>query len=182
MPWYDHLRQFDRSSYDFDQTSYFIEARNFRVPSGGTRLIKQVVIHITGGPAQSETAAINHFLGSGASAHYIINRSGVIVQMVRNQNIANHIRNLSYSVSQMSIGIEHVNTWTGGRQQHPTAVQYDASAALVKWLCGQYGIPRRHSTDDNISGIIGHNEADPNTGHTACPTPAWDWQHYMRLL
>lgn len=179
MPWYDSLRQFDRSSFDYPGTRFFIEARNFRAPPSGRRLIKHIVIHITGGPCPDERCAVNRFLSTNVSAHYIINRDGDVIQMVRDQNIANHIVNLNYIVSQLSIGIEHVNTWNRQTHQHPTPIQYNASVALVKWLTQKYAVPRRHSTDPNTSGIIGHNEAYPSTGHSTCPTPAWDWASYM---
>src|SRR5262249_43110446 len=58
----------------------------------------------------------------------------------------------------------------------PTEDEYKASAALVAWLCAQYGLPidRDH--------ILGHSEADPKTSHTDCPNAVWDWDHYMDLV
>jgi N-acetyl-anhydromuramyl-L-alanine amidase AmpD len=182
MAWYEHLKQYSTSSYDYPGTSYFIESPNFQVSPGGSRNINQIVIHITGGHSISESSAINQFLKKAQSAHYIVNRQGVIVQMVRDQNIANHIRKMKYHVSQHSIGIEHVNTWLPGNKQHPTSIQYQASAALVRWLCKRYGIPKIHSPNPHTSGIKGHIEADPQSGHTSCPNPAWDWNHYVGLL
>lgn len=183
MPWFDHLRQFDRTSCDYPGTAYFIASPNFVASAGGTRFITQIVIHITGGPGTTESSAINRFLSRGsASAHYIVNREGQVVQMVRDANIANHIRNVHYLVAQKSIGIEHVNTWLSGNQQRPTETQYRASANLVRWLCSKHGVLRMHASGQYDAGIKGHIEGDPHSHHVACPTPAWDWDHYMRLL
>lgn len=189
MPHYDHLRQFNRSSYDYPHTGFFIESPN-HWPRPSDVGIEQVVIHITGGPAMTESSAINRFLVTRnrdgdpqrVSAHYIVNRQGLVVQMVRDNQIANHIRNRNYYVSQHSIGIEHVNPWNAGNRMQPTTDQYLASAGLVVWLCFQHNIPFVHNPDPRAAGIKGHNEGDPRTGHSTCPTPAWDWDRYMSLL
>lgn len=59
------------------------------VPAG--REIRGIVLHDTEGPL---TAAISWFKNpvSGVSAHYLIGKSGQIVQMVRDQNIAYHAK------------------------------------------------------------------------------------------
>jgi len=51
--------------------------------------------------------------------------------MARDTHIANHIRSMSYDISQGGIGIEHVNQWSGGIHLYPTDEQYLASANLV---------------------------------------------------
>jgi N-acetylmuramoyl-L-alanine amidase len=182
MAWFDRLCQTDPSAADYPDTTYFIESPNHRPRAGGTGDIDQVVIHITGGPAMTETSAINRFLSAGASAHYIVNRAGRIYQCVRDDRVANHIRNYGYSVARRSIGIEHVNPWMRGNQCRPTYVQYEMSNCLVRWLSNRYGIPLIHTVNAHQPGIKGHMEADPHTGHQACPNPAWDWDFYMQML
>ena len=58
---------------------------------------------------------------------------------------------------------------------------YRSSAALVRYLAHQYGIPldRAH--------IIGHDNVPGPTNHLTVvqqwdPGPYWDWNHYMALL
>jgi V8-like Glu-specific endopeptidase len=72
-----------------------------------------------------------------------------------------------------SIGIEHVANTRG---LLPTETQYCNSAALVRWLCEQYGIPmdRQH--------ILGHAEADTRTTHSACPNAVWNWDYFMGMV
>ena len=101
---------------------------------------------------------------------------------VRDADVANHIKFMGYHVSKTSIGIEHVNTWLPGNLQRPTQTQYAASAGLVNWLCRQYGIHIRRSPNPHEPGIKGHIEADPNSGHVACPNPAWDWDTYLEFV
>ena len=102
--------------------------------------------------------------------------------MVREQHIANHVDNINSRTNRESIGIEHVNTWMRGNQQHPTDTQYRASAGLVAWLCRRYNIPPQHATQRHTPGIRGHIEEQPNSGHTSCPNPAWDWDRYISLV
>ena len=75
--------------------------------------IKHVIIHYTG--MQSEIESIKRLKSprSKVSCHYLINREGTVIQMVRDKNLAWHagkskwkqFTNLNYS----SIGIELVN-------------------------------------------------------------------------
>src|SRR5207245_6218910 len=72
---------------------------------------------------------------------------------------------------QHSIGIEHEGFRDSGGY---TQAQYDASAALVRWLDHAYGL---HIQLDR-NAIFGHENV-PNGGHTD-PGPWWDWADYMR--
>lgn len=171
-------RTVDYENTDYPFADFWIPARNFRVPPV-QRQIKFIVIHITGGPAMHESAAINTFKNGGASAHYIVNRQGGITQMVRDAHIANHVDNINSSTNRDSIGIEHVNPWNRTQQLRPTQAQYDASARLVGWLCATYKIPPMHNTTRGTPGIRGHIEEQPNTNHRGCPNPAWEWAPYI---
>lgn len=142
---------------------------NFRAV-GGTRTIDKIVIHITDSGANI-SSPINWFKNPAAkvSAHYVIGQDGEIVQMVAHNDVAWH----AGSANGTSIGIEHVANTRG---LNPTPAQMCASAALVTWLCDQYGIApdRAH--------ILGHAEADGKTSHKACPNAVWDWVYYMDMI
>ncbi len=156
---------------EYPQASRFEPANsgNFRVV-GGTRTIDRIVIHITDGGANIN-GTISWFKNPAAkvSSHYVIGQDGEIVQMVAHNDVAWH----AGSANGTSIGIEHVANTRG---LTPTAAQMCASAALVTWLCDQYGIPadRAH--------ILGHAEADGRTTHQACPNAVWDWVYYMDMI
>ncbi|WP_248965108.1 golvesin C-terminal-like domain-containing protein [Sphaerisporangium perillae] len=129
--------------------------------------IDRVVIHVTQG---SYAGTISWFQNPSAqvSAHYVVRSSdGAVTQMVRDKDIAWHAGNWSYNTR--SIGIEHegyVNdaSWF-------TDAMYRGSAALTRYICDKYGIPK------DRSHIIGHVEV-PGSTHTD-PGPNWDWNKYM---
>ncbi|MEU1529774.1 N-acetylmuramoyl-L-alanine amidase [Streptomyces fagopyri] len=113
------------------------------------------------------------------STHYVMRSSdGAVTQMVPTKDIAFHAGN--YSSNLHSIGIEHEGYAAQGGAWY-TEAQYEATADLVKYLAGRFGIPldRQH--------IVGHdNVAGPNSllvsGMHWDPGNAWDWDHFMRLL
>ncbi len=150
--------------------------RNYTVGRGGNR-ISFVVIHTVEGSAAGALSWLRN-PASGVSAHYVIARSGTIFQCVADSNTAWHAGNWSYN--RRSIGIEHEgfayrNTWTDA--------QYRASAAMTRWLCVTYGIPRTRAN------IIGHREVpDPDgtgwggSNHHTDPGPFFNWTYYMSLV
>jgi N-acetyl-anhydromuramyl-L-alanine amidase AmpD len=142
------------------------------------RTIDGIVIHATEG----------HFVGSvrwleqarsRGSAHFVVSRSGQVVQLVPVTDVAWHSGNARWNLH--SIGIEHEG-WTsrGGF----TLAEYRASAELVAYLAHRWGIPldRRH--------VIGHDEVpDPRRpGHYGGvdehrdPGRHWNWALYMSLV
>lgn len=144
--------------------------------------IDRIVIHITG-------AGQTPYLGSWftnpkseASAHYMVDQLGNIIQFVREQDTAWHAG--KRAMNRRSIGIEHVAVQTGGATYGkttypytpPSDVEYRNSAALVAHLCAKYGLTPDRTT------IIGHREANPGTSHSVCPDGAWDWDAYMALV
>lgn len=171
----------DLSDIDYPGVLYRVTAANQRVPSA-PRPIRYLVIHITGGPAMDEGATINTFASGPASAHYLVNRTGQVIQFVRDAHIANHVDRLNSRTNLESIGIEHVNPWNHETRLTPTDAQYRASARLAAWLCARHGIPRVHNTARHEPGIRGHIEEQPHSGHTACPNAAWDWDRYMSMV
>lgn len=132
--------------------------------------IDRVVIHVTQG---SYAGTISWFQNPSAqvSAHYVVkSSSGAITQMVRDKDVAWHAGNWSYNTR--SIGIEHegfVNdaSWF-------TDAMYRSSAALTRYICDKYGIPK------DRSHIIGHNQV-PGATHTD-PGPHWNWNTYMAYV
>lgn len=116
-----------------------------------------VVLHITGGSTME--GAFQTFAKSEkpkrVSAHFIIDRDGTIYQLLSISETAWH----ASSANAHSVGVEHVAV--PGKLM-ATEEQYAASALLVKWLCGQLGIPidRNHVRD--------HNSVSPQDLHVLC--------------
>ncbi|MBB6545301.1 N-acetylmuramoyl-L-alanine amidase [Nonomuraea rubra] len=144
---------------------------NYRVSSRETSYnIDRVVIHVTQG---SYAGTISWFQNPSAqvSAHYVVKSSnGAITQMVRDKDVAWHAGNSTYN--NRSIGIEHEG-WVSDPSWFTDAM-YRASAALTRYLCDKYGIPKTRT------GIIGHNEV-PGATHTD-PGSHWNWTTYMNYV
>lgn len=136
----------------------------------GSNPINYVVIHTTQG---SYAGSISWFQNpaSNVSAHYIVrSNDGDVSQCVDDADIAWHAGNWTYN--QRSIGIEHE-----GFVSNPdwyTEAMYQASGALTKYKCDQFGIPKTRSR------IIAHSEV-PGADHTD-PGQYWDWGHYMDIV
>ncbi len=125
---------------------------------------KLLVMHITeGGTADG---AIQTFKSSVAphrvSAHFVIDRDGTVYQLLPLSDTAWH----ASQVNSVSVGIEHVAI-SGGKLP-VTEAQYEASAALVGWLCGQLDIPCTRAF------VKSHFEASPKDGHVLCCQPTLD--------
>jgi N-acetyl-anhydromuramyl-L-alanine amidase AmpD len=156
---------------DYQGASRFVAAHTTKFQRGrrvGT-VIDRIVIHITDARTMSSTVswfAQKHKPGKESSAHYIVGRDGEIVQMVHEADTAYHAR----GANSRGIGIEHVATAGFA----PTDEEYCASATLVRDIATRYNIAldRTH--------IVGHN--DVNHDHPDCPTVAWDWNRYMRMV
>ncbi len=140
--------------------------------------IRYVVVHTTEG---SYAGTISWFQSPNnpykTSAHYVIRSSdGQITQMVREKDIAHHVRGYGlvsgHSNNAVSIGIEHEAI--SSNPAWFTDAMYRASAALTRSICLKYGIPmdRAH--------ILGHVEV-PGNDHTD-PGPHWNWAYYMQLV
>ncbi|MFK0170591.1 N-acetylmuramoyl-L-alanine amidase [Streptomyces sp. NPDC090306] len=145
-------------------------------PANGIR-IDTIVIHdlestydagVTGLADPSNPAATN----------YVMSSDGSVTQMVPTKDIAFHAGN--YSTNLHSVGIEHEGYAVQGASWY-TEAQYEATAALVKYLAARFDIPldRQH--------VIGHdNVAGPTSalvsGMHWDPGPFWDWNHFMDLL
>ena len=173
---YEAVQSFDEQTTDAVSSTDYAPALwspaysgNYLVANRPTSsAISYVIIHTTQG---SYAGTINWFKNSASnvSAHYVIRSSdGQITQMVREKDIAYHVR--SYNTS--SVGIEHE-----GFVDNPawyTDAMYRASAALTRNICLKYGLPLTRNS------IKGHSEM-PNNTHTD-PGPNWDWTRYMQLV
>jgi len=151
-------------------------------PGRRDQSIDRIVIHITDAPQSRWVGSWFTREAANSSSHYMVDQNGAIRQFVREQDTAWHAGNRT--ANRRSIGIEHVAVKRGGAtygnttypHTPPSDAEYRASAQLVAHLC------RKYSLSPNRTTIIGHNEANPNTGHSSCPTGAWDWDAYMVLV
>jgi hypothetical protein len=112
------------------------EARNGQIES--------IILHTTEGTGQS---AINTFTNekSEVSAHYLVMENGTIQNFVDDSNAAWHCR----GHNNRSIGIE----FAGKYNQPLDEKQIKSGQALIRYLCGQYGL----SKED----LYPHSELDP---------------------
>ncbi|GAB3153407.1 hypothetical protein GCM10027290_46120 [Micromonospora sonneratiae] len=132
--------------------------------------INYIVIHTMQGTYAGSISWFQN-AAAGTSAHYLLRSSdGAVTQMVRDKDIAWHAGNWTYNTQ--SIGIEHEGYINNASWY--TDAMYRSSAALTKYLCEKYGIPKTRSN------IIGHNQV-PGATHTD-PGPNWNWTYYMQLI
>lgn len=78
-------------------------------------------------------------------AHFVVDRGGVIHQLVLLTIMCRHTVGLNYT----AIGIEHVGFSDGEILENPRELQ--ASLALTRWLRCRYGIA--------VGNVIGHSES-----------------------
>ena len=119
--------------------------------------IKFVIIHYTG--MQSEIESISRLKNPRAkvSCHYLINRKGTIIQMVKEKNIAWHAgkskwKNLS-NLNPCSLGIELVNKGHTFGYQNFSKKQIKSLISLCKNLKKKYAIPKEN--------FLGHSDIAP---------------------
>jgi len=149
-------------------------------PSGQTvsMQIKYIIIHDTEG---SYSGAISTFQNptSYVSANYVIRSSdGAVTEMVRPHDVSWGAGN--WYVNMHAINIEHEGFAAQGKTWYTDAM-YRSSAALVRYLASQYGIPL------NRAHILGHDDVPgPTDALTAAqhwdPGPFWNWNHFMALV
>lgn len=138
---------------------------------GGRRApIDRIIIHVTQG--DSAIGAVNWFArdrrpGPPSSAHYTIEKDGVITQSVLEQDTAYGAPNFNAR----GIHIEHTG-WVNKTVFSHNMIE--ASADLVRHLCEKYDIPK-----DRVH-ILGHSEL-PGNDHTD-PGDRWPWKLYMQLV
>ena len=121
------------------------------------RDIKFVVIHYTG--MQSEIESIKWLKNpkSNVSSHYIINRKGIILQLVKDRNIAWHAGKSKWkqfkNLNKNSIGIELVNKGHQFGYQNFSSKQIKSLIFLCKKLKKKYYIKNEN--------FLGHSDIAP---------------------
>jgi len=129
-------------------------ASGFQKSSG--RKIDTIIIHSSydaiGNDPYSVNGIINEYRTYGVSAHYLIDRDGIIYRLVEEKNIAFHagasrLPDGRTNVNEISIGVELINTKDGNFTQE----QYASLQSLIG------SVKERHE----IKYILGHNQIAP---------------------
>ena len=119
--------------------------------------IKFVIIHYTG--MQSEIESIERLKDpkSKVSCHYLINRNGKIIQMVKDAYIAWHAGKSKWkkfiNLNENSLGIELVNKGHRYGYQNFNSKQIASLISLCKNLKKKYAIPKEN--------FLGHSDIAP---------------------
>ena len=150
---------------------------NFTKAHRAPRSIDCIVVHVTEGQFWGSVRWLKS-PRAHASSHFIVSRTGKIVQLVHTSDIAWHAGNWRTNVE--SVGIEHEG-FTYGPDGFTTA-QYRNSARLAAWIARRALMPidRRH--------IIGHAQVPApggglgGSGHHTDPGPHWNWNRYLTLV
>ena len=130
---------------------------NFSIKSRKKEKIKFVIIHYTG--MQSEIESVNRLKDptSKVSCHYLINRKGVVIQMVRERNVAWHAGKSKWgnyrNLNNNSIGIELVNRGHSLGYQKFTSLQINSLIKLCKNIKKRYKIREEN--------FLGHSDIAP---------------------
>ena len=130
---------------------------NYSKKTRKIRDIKFVVIHYTG--MQSEIESIKRLKSTKCkvSCHYLINRGGKIIQMVKDNNIAWHAGKSKWkklvNLNEYSIGIELVNKGHQFGYQNFSAKQINSLILLCKFLKKKYQIKKEN--------FLGHSDIAP---------------------
>ncbi|MDF7816671.1 peptidoglycan recognition family protein [Runella sp. MFBS21] len=170
----DWLRREGQRSIDYS-SAIFLAAGSGHFTPGRSLPISLIVLHVTGSHDQMPheappvgLSAMNMFRSEhgNTSAHYIIDRDGTIIQMVRERDTAHHATNYNRN----SIGIEHVSRY----DLLLTEIQFRKSVELVSSLCQKYSIPVSRNINN---GICAHGDLSKKKPH--CGTGSWNWERYL---
>ena len=130
---------------------------NFSKKKRKIKDIKFVIMHYTG--MQSEIESINRLKNpkSRVSCHYLINRKGSVIQMVKDKNIAWHAGKSKWKkfkdLNSCSIGIELVNRGHKFGYQNYSKSQINSLLKLCKNLKKKYSIKKEN--------FLGHSDIAP---------------------
>jgi N-acetyl-anhydromuramyl-L-alanine amidase AmpD len=155
---------------EFRQSPNYTKGRGGKKPS-------MIVIHAIAGSA---TSAENWFMNTHAkvSAHYIIDQTGKIVQMVKDEDTAWHC----YGFNQTSIGLEHEDF--GKCLKDPnwaSETLLEASAKLVASLMKKWNIPLEKVKGHNDPEIVGYaKRLKPGMAHA--DPGLFPWDLYRKLI
>ena len=130
---------------------------NFSKKIRKKKQIKFVILHYTG--MQSEIESIKRLTNqkTKVSCHYLINRKGLIIRMVKDKNIAWHAGKSKWknfiNLNNFSIGIELVNKGHQFGYQNYTINQINNLISLCKKLKKKYKI--------DTENFLGHSDIAP---------------------
>ena len=148
---------------------------NFSKKLRKTKDIKFIIIHYTG--MQSEIESIKRLTNqkTNVSCHYLINRKGLIIQMVKDKNIAWHAGKSKWknfiNLNKLSLGIELVNKGHQFGYQNYTKKQINSLISLCKKLKKKYRIK-----DENF---LGHSDIAPL--RKADPGEKFPWEKLSKF-
>lgn len=150
---------------------------NFTKAHRSPESLDKIVIHVTEGAFWGSVRWLQS-PRAHASSHYVVARSGRIIQLVHLSDIAWHAGN--WRTNEQSVGIEHEG-FTYGSDGF-TDAQYRSSARLAAWIARRALMPidRKH--------LIGHADVPDGRGgrggssHHTDPGPHWNWARYLRLV
>ena len=150
---------------------------NFTKAHRSPESLDRIVIHVTEGAFWGSVRWLKS-PRAHASSHYVVARSGRIIQLVHLSDIAWHAGH--WGTNEQSVGIEHEG-FTYGPDGF-TDAQYQASARLAAWIARRALMPidRKH--------LIGHADVPDGRGgrggssHHTDPGPHWNWARYLRLV
>lgn len=150
---------------------------NFTQSHRPIQSVDRIVVHVTEGSFWGSVRWLKN-PRAHASSHYVVSRSGKIVQLVHLSDIAWHAGH--WGTNERSVGIEHEG-FTYGPHGF-TDAQYHASAKLAAWIA------RRSLMPITRQSFIGHHEVPDGRGgrggssHHTDPGPRWNWSRYLRLV
>jgi len=174
--WEDLIKSRKNESLQFQEIPKIVDrfvSWGYEIPST-TCSIDTIIIHSSydalGLDPYSVEGVIREYKIYGVAPHYLIDRSGTIFRLVKEENIAYHagegkMPDGRTNINSFSIGIELISTKTVG----PNEVQYSSLVKLVKFLKSKY----------KIKYILGHNEISSER-----KTDPWnfDWQRFNEML
>lgn len=137
--------------------------------------IDAIIIHHTGGGSVS--GALEHWLRPDvtASAHYIVDFSGNVYYVVKDDMQAYHAGESELNgrrwVNQFSLGIELLGD---GNVKPFTKEQMDTLVELCCSLCSRYNI--------KVSGIVGHSDVAVPKGRKVDPGKHFPWSSFRERL
>ena len=147
---------------------------NFSKKQRKKKDIKFIIIHYTGMQSEIESLKRLKNLRSKVSCHYLINRKGIITQIVKDKNIAWHAGkskwNYFKNLNKFSIGIELVNKGHKLGYESFPSVQIQTLIKLCKFLKKKYNI--------KPVNFLGHSDIAPL--RKIDPGEKFPWQRLSR--
>ena len=121
------------------------------------KAVKFIIVHYTGMQSEIESLERLKNIKSKVSCHYLINRKGSIIQMVKDNRVAWHAGKSKWknykNLNENSIGIELVNNGHKFGYQNFTDKQIKSLIILCKELKKKFGIKKEN--------FLGHSDIAP---------------------